>query len=270
MRLIASVPRLVDGGVDRAVSDRVGDLVGVLPLVAHHDLEALVEEGHLADAVGDGLEVVGRGLEDVLRRPPGDRGAGALTVLHGTDLLQLPVGDAEAEGLAPQVAAVADLDVQVGRQRVDDRDADAVQAAGHLVAAAAELAARVQHRERHRHRGHVLPGRGVGGDAATVVLDPDAAVGAERDDDLVAVAGHRLVDRVVDDLPDEVVQAPLTGRADVHAGPLADRFESLQHLDRGSVVVDAVGPLGGGSVAHAYLICFSTARVGDMGEGRDW
>ena len=270
MRLIASVPPWSTLASIGAVADGVGDLVGVRSLVAHHDLEALVEEGHLADAVGDRLEVVGRGLEDVLGGPPGDGGAGALALLHRTDLLQPAVGHAEAEGLAPQVAAVADLGVQVGRQRVDDRDADAVQATGHLVAAAAELAARVQHRQRHRQRGHVLPGCGVGGDAAAVVLDPDAAVGPQGDDDAVAVAGHRLVDRVVDDLPDEVVQAALTGRADVHAGPLADRFESLQHLDRGGVVVDAVGPLGGGSVAHAYLICFSTTRAGDMGEGRDW
>ena len=65
------------------------------------------------------------------------------------------------------------------RQRVDDRDADAVQAAGDLVAAAAELAAGVQHGQRHRDRGHLLAGRGVGRDAAAVVLDPDAAVGLQ-------------------------------------------------------------------------------------------
>ena len=47
--------------------------------------------------------------------------------------------------LRPDVAVAADLDVERLGQRVDDRDADAVQAAGHLVAAAvAELAAGVQ------------------------------------------------------------------------------------------------------------------------------
>ena len=46
----------------------------------------------------------------------------------------------------------------------------------------------------------------------------------------VAVAGQRLVDRVVDDLVDQVVQAALTGGADVHAGPLADRLETLEDL----------------------------------------
>ena len=69
-------------------------------------------------------------------------------------------------------------------------------------------------------------------DAATVVDDAHAAVGQDRHVDVVAVAGERLVDRVVDDLVDEVVQTARTGRADVHAGSLADGFETFEHLDR--------------------------------------
>ena len=53
----------------------------------------------------------------------------------------------------------------------------------------------------------------------------------------VAVAGQRLVDGVVHDLPHEVVQAALAGRADVHARPLADGLEALEDLDRGGVVL---------------------------------
>ena len=53
----------------------------------------------------------------------------------------------------------------------------------------------------------------------------------------VAVAGERLVDRVVDHLVDEVVQPAGAGRADVHPGPLADRLEALEDGD----VLGAVG-----------------------------
>ena len=75
------------------------------------------------------------------------------------------------------------------RQRVHDRHADAVQPARHLVAAAAELAARVQ-------RGHHDLGRRlalvlrvlVDRDAAAVVDDAHAAVGEQRDVDAGAVA----------------------------------------------------------------------------------
>ena len=68
-------------------------------------------------------------------------------------------------------------------------------------------------------------------------LDPDAAVLLQRHRDAGAVAGQRLVDGVVDDLPDQVVQAALAGGADVHAGALADRLEPLEDLDRGGVVL---------------------------------
>ncbi len=51
------------------------------------------------------------------------------------------------------------------------------------------------------------------------------------DDDVVAVAGQRLVDRVVDDLEHQVVQAGAVGGvADVHAGALAHRLQAFQDL----------------------------------------
>ena len=111
-----------------------------------------------------------------------------------------------------------------------------MQTTGHLVAAAAELPSGVQLGEDQLHGGHLLAVALAGGDAAAVVDDRDATVGADGDVDAVGVAGQRLVDGVVDDLPDQVVQAALTGRPDVHAGTLADRFQSLEDLDRRGVI----------------------------------
>jgi len=97
------------------------------------------------------------------------------------------------------------------------------------------------------------------------------------------VAGQGLVDRVVDDLPDQVVQAALAGGPDVHARALADRLEPLEHLDRGRVVVapddraartthypvevidDLIDVVGGGRLLrHARPLCTSSgpARAG--------
>ena len=171
------------------------------------------------------------------RGPVGDRRTGALVGAERLELLERAVGHAEAERLPPVVATVAYVDLELAAQRVDDRDAHAVQATGHLVAAAAELAAGVQHGQRHRDRRHVLAGGRVGGDAAAVVLDADAAVVLQGHRDAGGVAGQRLVDGVVDDLPHEVVQAALAGGADVHAGALADGLEPLEDLDRGRVVL---------------------------------
>ena len=72
---------------------------------------------------------------------------------------------------------------------------------------------------------------GVDRDAASVVVDLHPAVGLERHLDAAGVPGHRLVDRVVDDLIDEVVEAGLPGRADVHAGAAADRLDAFEHLN---------------------------------------
>ena len=147
-------------------------------------------------------------------------------------------------GLAPDEAVAADLDVEPLGQRVDDGDADAVEAAGHLVSAAvAELAAGVEDGQHDLERRLALLLHRVDRDAAPVVDDRDRVVGVDRDLDGVAEAGERLVDGVVDDLVDQVVQAARTGRADVHAGPLAHGLETLQDGDVLGVIA-RVGPAG--------------------------
>ena len=112
-----------------------------------------------------------------------------------------------------------------------------MEAAGHLVAAAAELAAGVEHGVDDLER--VLAGRVLADrHAAAVVDDLDQCRPAAIVTWIVrGVAGHRLVDRVVDDLPDEVVEAADVGRADVHARAAANGLEALEDLDaRGGVV----------------------------------
>ena len=129
------------------------------------------------------------------------------------------------------------------RQRVDAAHAHAVQAARDLVAVLVELAAGVQLGQRDLGRTalglvlvvHLHAGR----NAAAVVDDADRVVAVDRDDDVVAVAGQRLVDRVVDHLEHQVVQAGAVGRvADVHAGALAHRLQAFEDLDRAFAIGD--------------------------------
>lgn len=107
-----------------------------------------------------------------------------------------------------------------------------MQAAGHRVGVAVELAARVQLGEHDLDGRLVLLGVHVDRDAAAVVDYPHPTVGEEGNLDLGGVARHRFVDRVVDDLLDEVVQPAFTGGTDVHTGALADRFKAFEHRDR--------------------------------------
>jgi hypothetical protein len=115
-----------------------------------------------------------------------------------------------------------------------------VQTARHLVAVVVELAAGVQHRQHDLgcRLSALMP---IDGDAAPVVDDRDRIVDVDRDVDLVAEAGQRLVDGVVDDFVDEMMQSRHTGRTDVHRRPLAHRLEAFENLDLvGAVVVRAV------------------------------
>ncbi len=227
--------RLVDvlDEVDDAAGVLVGDrLVLVLgPLVREADLEALVEERHHLEALEDRARRELDGLEDGRVGPERDGGAGAATRRVADDLRASPSGTPpSANSMRWRLPSRSTSTTSRFEQRVDDRHADAVQAAGDLVAVAAELAAAVELGEGDLDAGQLVLAVDVDRDAAAVVDHPAAAVGQERDVDAVAVAGHGLVDRVVDDLPDEVVQAGRTGAADVHAGPLPDRFEAFEDL----------------------------------------
>jgi hypothetical protein len=132
--------------------------------------------------------------------------------------------------VAPAVAH--HLDLKPLGEGVDHRHTDAVQAARDGVGVAAELAPGVQLGHDHLERRPVLDRVLVDRDAAAVVDHPDPAVGGQGDVDPGAVAGQGLVDGVVDDLVDEVVQAPRPGRPDVHPGSLADGLQALQDGDR--------------------------------------
>ena len=121
---------------------------------------------------------------------------------------------------------------QLARQRVDHAGADAVQAAGGLVVAGLELAAGMEHREDHFERALLGLRMDVDRNAAAIVFDGDrGAVLVQGDADVRRMAVHRLVDRVVERFPDQVMQAGAADAADVHAGALANRLESLEDGD---------------------------------------
>ena len=111
-----------------------------------------------------------------------------------------------------------------------------MEAARDLVAALLELRPGVQDRVDHLEGvdSALVP---ADGDTAAVILDGDHAVGRDLDRDSGRVAGHRLVDRVVDDLPDQVMEPAGIGRADIHAWPLSNSREALEDLDAFGVVI---------------------------------
>ena len=229
-------------------------------LVVQDDHQAGVEEGELPQALAEHLVIEDALAEDERIGLEVDGGAAPLG--RADDVKGLG-GHALGVALRMVQAAAEDLDHQGIGQRVDAGDADAVQAGGDGVGVVVELAARVQHGEDHLGRGALFGGMHLGGDAAPVVADGDRLVGVDRHLDARAVTSQGLVDRVVDHLPHELVQAGVVGRADIHAGALADGLQAFEHGDVGGAVIGVstwgrrrarfIGGAGGG-------LCVSVGR----------
>ena len=210
-------------------------------LVAEDDLHAAVEERQLLQAaVEDVVLELGVG-EDLRVGLEGGLGADAVGAADAADVAGR---HAALVLLLIDVALAADLDLAPFGEEVDHGDAHAVQTAGGLIGALFELAAELQHGHHALERGEAQVGMLLDGDAAAVVLDRDRAVVVDRDRDLGGVAGHRLVDRVVDHFVDQVVQAADGGVGDVHARPLADVLQVAQVFEvLGAVVAVVRGAL---------------------------
>ena len=169
-------------------------------------------------------------------------------LLRLADDVQRADGLAAAEGNRVDLAIALDLHIHGRREGVDDRDADAVQAARDLVAVAAEFAARMQHRQDDLD-GRLAALMHIHGDAAAVIDDRNAVILVNRDLDVVAIACERFIDGVVDDLIDQMVQAALRRGADVHARTLAHGLQTLENLDLISTVIGLDGGyLGAGLI----------------------
>jgi hypothetical protein len=125
-----------------------------------------------------------------------------------------------------------------------------VQAAGGGVRATAELAPGVQLGEDDLDPGEPGLGLLVDRDAAAVVVHLGGAVGVQAHVHAGAVTGERLVDRVVDDLPEAVHQPAGVGGADVHARSLADRLEPLEDEE----VLGVVGVVDGSDLRERWSV----------------
>jgi hypothetical protein len=234
----------VDKALDAAGTGKVIGLAAAL--VDQANAHAVVQEGQLAQTLGQDLvmevvvlrEDVGVGQEVHF----GAALVGGTRDAHGRDfdavdgveqtVLHKTLGKVDLV----HFAFAAHREAQPLAQGVHARHAHAVQTARDLVAVLVELAACVQLGQGD------FGGRALGlvlvvhlharGDAAAVVGHADGVIAVDGDDDVVAVARQRFVDRVVDDLEHEVVQArAVRGVADVHAGAFAHRFQAFQNLD---------------------------------------
>ena len=166
--------------------------------------------------------------------PEGDRGAG---VVGGAHLVQLLAGFALLEGDLVLLAITTHVHLDARGQRVHNRHAHAMQATGHLVSLATELAAGMQHGQDDLYRGNLLLGVLIDRDAAAIVGDGDGVVGVNGHLDMAAVTGQSLVDRVVHNLVNQVMETARARGADIHARTFANRFKAFEDLNVRAVVM---------------------------------
>ena len=229
-----------------------GKVLGAaIAFVDQFDLDAVVQEREFTNALGQHVIVeIDDVAEDFLIGREMDFGAAPDAVtdhfqwgyLNPVMHFDQPVDRCAAMEFHEVFLAVAmDSQAQPFRQGVYAGHTDAVQAAGYLVAVLVELPAGMQHH-------HDDLGSGTLGfvlvvqlyanrNAASVVGHGNGVVRMDDYLDIVAIAGQRFVDGVVQHLEHHVMQAgAVRGVADVHAGTLAHRFQAFQLLNAVLVV----------------------------------
>ena len=204
------------------------DVLLARTLVEKLDSHARVEEGQLAESLGENVVVerdVGEG--PAARAEMDDRPApGRLA-----DDLQLGLGVTVAIYLPVGAALAVDGQLKLLREGIDDRYPHSVQPAGHLVGVVVELAARMQHRHDDLGGWTSLLFVVVDRNSATVVRNGDRLVRVNGHPDFGAIPCERFVNGIVDGLEHHVMKSgAVIGVADVHARTLSHGLEALQDL----------------------------------------
>ncbi|MPM70900.1 hypothetical protein SDC9_117861 [bioreactor metagenome] len=174
-----------------------------------------------------GLIVKNGFLKHLGVRLEGDLGAvGVAFSYHGEGLGNRAPGKLHLVYLS----VLVDLHLQPFRQGVHHRGAHAMEAAGDLIAAAAEFSAGVEDGKHHLQGGLACLLLDIHRDAPAVVHNRDDISRQNAHRDIVAVPGQRLVDGVVHNFVYQMVQARRGRGADIHARPLPNGLKALQNL----------------------------------------
>ena len=73
--------------------------------------------------------------------------------------------------------------------------------------------------------------------SSSMILHRDRTICLKRDRDLIPVSIEGLVDRVVHDLPHQMMQTAGIGRADIHARTFADSLQPFQDLNAARIIL---------------------------------
>ena len=214
-------------------------LVPSVPLISEHNGQLRIQIRCLVKSVLDlGCRKPCGLFEDLRIRQEGDDGPRFLRLSDDREetffklQVRLPLPVPVMENLPFSLH----LDIHPLREGIDNRGTDTVKAAGCLVGIAVELAAGMERREDHALRRDTLLVH-ADRNPSSVIADRAAAISVQRHIDSGAVPGQVLIDRVVDNLIDQMIQSAAGSTADIHARSSPDRLQSFDDLYGTCVVI---------------------------------
>ena len=111
-----------------------------------------------------------------------------------------------------------------------------MQAARHLIGGVIKLAAGMQDGHNDLESRDLLDRVLIHRNTAAIVNNGDGVVRMHRHQNLGAIPRHGLVDRVIDDLPYQMMQSGRARRADIHTRTLANGLKTLKDLNFVAIV----------------------------------
>ena len=199
-------------------------------LVDEDDLEPPMQIGLCFETIRHTLRIESSPLAENLRIGPEMNRGAALAGLPSA--LELCACLSSYVWLRIGFAPAPNRGLELRRERIDDGGAHAVEAPCNLIALPFELTARMQGGEDELERRLLELGMGVDRNAAPVVGDRRTVVIlVENDFDAGGMPIDRFIDRVVEDLPEQMMVAVRVSPADIHRRTFANGLQAFENID---------------------------------------
>ena len=129
-------------------------------------------------------------------------------------------------------------DLHLVWESIHYRGTDSVETTWDLVPAlrSSELTTSMEHRHDCLKRRLSRLWMDIDRDTTSIIFDRDRSIGVHIHEDMLRMSCHRLIDRVIDDLPDEMMETLFIGLTDIHSWSFSDGLESFENLDLTGVV----------------------------------
>ena len=209
-----------------------------LALVRETQPQPGIEVGHLPKTGSQYLVFKLRRFENSIVRPEGD---GRSRAIRFTNYFNFPKGFANTVLLLKNLALAMYFYPHIGRQCIDAGNTHAVQTSRYLIGVFIKLAPCVQHRHDHLQGRLIQLFVHTRGNTAPIVSDRDRIIRMDHKIYVCTITRQVLIDRVIDDLPYQMVESLGICTSNIHARPLAHGFEPFECRNITGIVVRRVG-----------------------------